>query len=210
MTFLFDFDGTLADSMPTWGAKMLNILYSLGIQPAEGLVSHLATLGDIGTAKYFQEELGVTLEFDQMFQMMDDFALPRYRDEIPLKEGVEDYLRRKHAQGVSLNVLTASPHKMLDPCLKRCDVWELFDNVWSCEDFGTVKSNPEIYLMAADRLGVKPEEIAFFDDNLTAIRTAKSAGLYTVGVHDDSGIPFLPQLQEACDLYIPTFKDLTF
>ena len=112
--------------------------------------------------------------------MMDEYALPRYRDEIPLKEGVEDYLRRMKAMGVRLNILTASPHKMLDPCLKRLGVWELFDKVWSCDDLGTVKSDPEIYRIAARELGVRTAEVAFFDDNLGAVRTAASAGMFTV------------------------------
>ena len=42
-TYLFDFDGTLVDSMPCWGEKMLNILRHEGITPKPGLVSHIAT-----------------------------------------------------------------------------------------------------------------------------------------------------------------------
>ncbi len=56
------------------------------------------------------------------------------------------------AQGYSLNVLTASPHRMLDACLKRNGIYNLFDNVWSCDDFSTTKSDVQIYHMAAERL----------------------------------------------------------
>lgn len=208
-TYLFDFDGTLVDSMPCWGEKMLNILRHESIAPKAGLVSHIATLGDKGTAKYFREELGVTLSEEEMFSMMDEYALPRYRDEIPLKEGVEDYLLRMKSMGVSLNILTASPHKMLDPCLKRLGVWDLFGKVWSCDDLGTVKSDPEIYRIAARELGVQTADVAFFDDNLGAVCTAASAGMFTVGVYDASGEPLLSRLQKAADVYIPTFAGLS-
>ena len=204
-TCLFDFDGTLVDSMPAWGEKMLNILRHEGIRPPEGLISHIATLGDKGTAKYFREALGVTLSDEEMFSMMDDYALPRYRDEIPLKNGVENYLRRLKTLGVSLNVLTASPHKMLDPCLKRLGIWALFDHVWTCEDLGTVKSDPEIYRIAAERLSVSVADVAFFDDNLNAVSTAKEAGMFTVGVYDASGEPYLSRLRETADMYFDTF-----
>lgn len=205
---LYDFDGTLVDSMPCWGEKMLNILRREGIEPEPGLVSRIATLGDRGTAKYFREVLGVTLSEEEMFAMMDDYALPRYRDEIPLKEGVDAYLRRMKALGCSLNILTASPHKMLDPCLQRLGIRALFDHVWSCDDLGTVKSDPEIYRIAARHLSARPEEIAFFDDNLGAVRTAASAGLFTAGVRDDSGAPLLPLLRETADLFVETFAGL--
>ena len=47
-------------------------------------------------------------------------------------------------------------------CLKRLSLYDLFDNVWSCEDFGTTKSDPEIYRMAAERIGTVAR--GFFDD----------------------------------------------
>lgn len=206
--YLFDFDGTLVDSMPSWGEKMLNILRSEGIAPPPGLISHIATLGDKGTAKYFREALGVTLSEAEMFSMMDAYALPRYRDEIPLKAGVEDYLRSMKAQGIRLNILTASPHKMLDPCLKRLGIWALFDHVWSCDDLGTVKSDPEIYRIAAGKLSAKVEDVAFFDDNLNAISTAKEAGMFTVGIYDASGEPLLPALRDTADVFFPTFAGM--
>ena len=80
-------------------------------------------------------------------------------------------------QGASLNVLTASPHITLDACAKRVGLWELFDNIWSCDDFGTTKADPEIYKMAAERIGLPVEDIIFLDDNLGADKTAKSAGM---------------------------------
>ena len=205
-TYLFDFDGTLVDSMPCWGGKMLNILHREGICPPAGLVSHIATLGDKVTAKYFRETLGVTLAEEEMFHMMDEYALPRYREEIPLKAGVEDYLLRMKGLGVRLSILTASPHKMLDPCLKRLGVRDLFDNVWTCEDLGTVKSDPEIYRIAAGRLSVSVSDVAFFDDNLNAVSTAKDAGMFTVGVYDASGEPLLQRLRQTADVYFDTFS----
>ena len=126
-----------------------------------------------------------------------------------LKDGVFDFLNGAKALGYSLNVLTASPHRMLDICLKRNGVFDLFDNIWSCEDFGTTKSDTGIYLSAADKLGTKVSEIAFFDDNLHAVTTAKSAGAYTVGVYDDSGKAFTEELKAVAHRYLFTFEGNT-
>lgn len=206
--YLFDFDGTLVDSMPCWSAKMINILEKNGIAYPEDIIRQITPLGDLGTARYFQEVLGVQLSIEEMIEQMDAYALPKYRDEIGLKESVAEYLHQLKAENCSLNVLTASPHKMLDVCLKRVGIYDLFDNVWSCDDFGTTKSDPQIYIEAARKIGVDVSDIVFFDDNINAVKTAAKAGLATVGVYDKTGEDFTDQLKDAADGYICSFAEL--
>ena len=137
--------------------------------------------------------------------MMDAYALPRYRDEIPLKAGVRAFLSSRSEEKC---ILTASPHKMLDPCLKRNGIWGEFSHIWTCEDLGCVKSDPEIYRKVARILGVEPSEIVFFDDNLTAIQTAKEAGLRTVAVYEETGAVFLDALCAAADETVFSWEEL--
>lgn len=203
--YLFDFDGTLVDSMPYWSRKMINILEESKVAYPENIIEIITPLGDIGTAKYFRDVLGVGLSTEEMLAKMDEYAYPKYRDEIVLKEGVWEYLTKLKRNNSSLNVLTASPHRMLDPCLKRNGVFEMFDNVWSCDDFKTTKSDPEIYRAAARKIGAEVSDMVFFDDNIGAIKTAARAGLCTVGVYDDSGKAFADELRETADLYIESF-----
>lgn len=206
--YIFDFDGTLVDSMPFWAQKMLAILDEEGVTYPDNIISIFTPLGDAGTAKYMREKLGVTLSEEEIFRRMDENAVPKYRDEIPFKEGVYDYLKFLKAEGVSLNVLTASPHHMLDVCLQRLGVFDWFDHLFSCDDFGTTKADPAIYHMALERIGATIEDAVFFDDNIGAVKTAKAAGLYTVGVADDSGADFREALIETADAFIPTFKGM--
>ena len=203
--YIFDFDGTLVDSMPYWSEKMLNILRVTSTPIPCDIIKIITPLGDKGTAKYFSETLGVNLTEEEMFALMDEYALPKYRDEIPLKDGVYEYLKKCKEKGISLNVLTASPHKMLDPCLKRLGVYGLFDFVFSCDDFNTTKSNPDIYLKTCERIGVNVANSVFFDDNLLACKTGKQAGLKVVGVYDKTGADFEEDLKKIADGYVRTF-----
>lgn len=207
-TYIFDFDGTLVDSMPYWSEKMLNILRKTNTPYPADVIKRITPLGDIGTAKYFRDELGVPLTFDEMYAMMDEYALPKYRDIIPLKDGVRDYLTLLKKNGCTIHVLTASPHKMVDPCLKRLGVFDWFGNVWSCDDFGTTKSDPTIYTEAVRRIGTSVSDGVFFDDNIGAVRTAAQAGLYTVGVYDATGEDFADELKQTADRYIVSFAEL--
>ncbi len=205
---LFDFDGTLVNSMPAWSKKMINILEKTNTPYPPDLIKKIAPLGDVGTAKYFREELGVKLSEAEMFSLMDEYALPEYRDNIHAKTGVAEFLHYAKAKGCSLNVLTASPHKMLDVCLQRLGFFTLFDNVWSSDDFGTTKSDVKIYKAVAEKLGTETKNIVFFDDNVTAIKTAATAGLATVGVYDSTGEDFYEEMIKAANRYIHSFDEL--
>ncbi len=207
-TYIFDFDGTLVDSMPSWAEKVLNILRECGVEYPADIINTVTPLGDRGTAEYMRDVLGVPLSLEEIFRQMDEYALPKYRDEIVLKEGVREYLARLRRAGCTLHVLTASPHKMVDPCLKRLGIFDWFDNVWSTDDFGMVKSDTRIYLAAADRIGADVSDAAFFDDNLMAIRTARAAGMYAVGVYDASSDALVEEIRAAADLYVRSMSEL--
>lgn len=205
---LFDFDGTLVDSMPVFSENMLRFLKEEKVDYPADIIKIITPLGYSGTAAYFREHLGVVRSVEEIIDRCIFMSIPKYRDEIPLKESVSEYLHLLKQHGESLNVLTASPHSVLDVCLQRNGIYALFDNVWSCEDFGTTKSDPQIYLDAAERIAVSPQEVAFYDDNINAVRTAKQARLYTVGVWDESGREFAEPFRALADRYICSFSEL--
>ena len=207
-TAIFDMDGTLVDSMPYWAQTMLKILEEVHVQYPPNIINIITPLGDIGTAQYFKNVLKVPLSVDEILSKMDLYVLPKYQNEIQLKDGVKEYLLWLKENQCSLNVLTASPHKRVDPCLERNGVLDLFDHVFSCDDFGMTKSNPQIYIAAVNRIGSKASETLFFDDNLTAVKTAKQAGLRTVGVYDDSSKDDRDRFKEAADLYVESLDML--
>ena len=206
-TYLFDFDGTLVDSMPTFVSMMLRILDENHIQYGDDIVKIITPLGYAGTADYFIQ-LGMPLSKEEIMALMHKYALDAYVNEIPAKSNVVAALKEMKARGDSLNVLTASPHPMLDPCLKRLGIYDLFDYVWSCDDFNTTKSNPEIYKLAAEKIGKPVDEIMFLDDNYNADKTAKSAGMLVCGVYDDSSKDYVEEMKAVTDYYIFNFSEL--
>ena len=206
-TYLFDFDGTLVDSMPTYAAMMLGILAENNVPHEKDIIKIITPLGYIKTAERFHH-MGLALPAQEILAIMNERAVKAYTYDVPAKEHVIQALRRLKARGDDLNVLTASPHAMLDPCLKRLGIYDLFTHVWSCDDFGTTKADPQIYHMAAARMGRPVEEIWFLDDNLGADTTAKSAGMRVCGVYDDSSAEYVREMKEVCDAYIEDFSQI--
>ena len=206
-TYLFDFDGTLVDSMPTFASTMIRILDENNIAYGDDIVKIITPLGYKGTAEYFIK-LGLDAPIDEILAKMMAYSIYEYENTIGAKKNVVETLKILKENGASLNVLTASPHVMLDPCLERLGVYDLFDNVWSCDDFKTSKADPEIYKMAAERMGKPVSEVLFLDDNYNANKVAKSAGIATCGVYDDSSKEYVDEIKGVADYYIYDFSEL--
>ena len=206
--YLFDFDGTLVDSMPTFVSAMLRILDENGVSYGDDLVKIITPLGLNGTAEYYLNNLGLQMTKEKLIGLMKAYMLDAYFYTIPAKSNVISVLKELKSRGASLNVLTASPHITLDACLKRLGMWELFDNIWSCDDFHTTKADPNIYILAAQKLGFPVEEVLFLDDNLDADKTAKKAGMAVCGVYDASSRDYTDQIRAVADYYIFDFNEL--
>ena len=206
--YLFDFDGTLVDSMPTFVSAMLRILDENEVPYDDSIIKIITPLGLNGTAEYYIDKLGVKMSKEQLMSVMKEYMLDAYFHTIPEKPNVISVLKELRQRGASLNVLTASPHITLDACLKRLNMWDLFDNIWSCDDFDTTKADPNIYARAAKKMNTTVENVLFLDDNLNADLTAKSAGMQVCGVYDESSKDYVEQMKATTDFYIYDFKEL--
>ena len=207
-TYLFDFDGTLVDSMPAFISGVLKELDKNNCKYGDDLIKIITPLGFAGTADYFIKTFGLNVGVEELVQIFKDNMKDEYFYKIPAKNNVIKVLKELKENGASLNVLTASPHVTLDACLKRLEIFDLFDNVWSCDDFETTKANPEIYKMVAKKLDKPVEKVLFLDDNINADLTAKTAGMKVCGVYDKSSDDFVEDMKKACDFYIFDFDEL--
>ena len=206
--YLFDFDGTLVDSMPSFISVMLRILDENGIKYGDDIIKIITPLGYLGTAKYFIEKLGLKMREEDILKIMNEYAYDEYAYKIPAKENVIETILRLKEQGADLNILTASPHSVLDVCLKRLGIFDIFTNVWSCDDFATTKADKEIYRMASEKIGKPIDEILFLDDNYNADKTAALAGMKVCGVYDKSSEEYTDEIKSVSDYYIKDFCEL--
>lgn len=206
-TFIFDFDGTLVDSMPVFVGAIYNILDKYKVPYTEEIVKILTPLGGQAGAEYMRK-MGVPITTEQVLELMFEYMVKEYEHNVLAKEGVIETLKQMKERGYSLNVLTASPHLTLDPCLKRLKIFDIFDNVWSCDDFNTTKANPEIYAQASKLLKKSVEQVIFVDDNFNACATAKKAGMKVYGIFDKSSQDYVEEIKSVADGYAYKFSEL--
>lgn len=202
---IFDMDGTLIDSMGFWGDLASEYLHSKGIRqiPAD-ILERIQPMTMSESAALFRAEFGLTGDPEaQMNAMMQK----HYQQDIPLKSGVREYLQKLQGKGVRMCVASATAEHLMDACLTRLGVRNCFEFLLSCEAVGAGKHRPLIYQESARRFCAAPKDIAVFEDAPYAVRTAKNAGFYVVGVYDGSAAKSWRTIEKLSDEIIFNWEE---
>lgn len=205
---VFDLDDTLVDSWSRFDGAMLPVLDEEGIAyDREEMIAKMHPQGVPPTAALFCE-MGVPGTVEEVTRRLEVGMYREYAERIRLMPGAEAYLRRLRERGVRLFVLTASPHSITDPCLRNNGVWDLFEQVWTVEDYGMGKSNPDLFVRVVGDIGLPADEILYYDDNPVAVVNAVASGMQVCGVL----CPHTPQnaakILEVAEKYIASFEEL--
>lgn len=108
-----------------------------------------------------------------------------YSTTVEAKPGALDYLRDLKDSGVKLGVATSLPPRLREPALRHVGMFDLFNDIVSVDDANDVgKDQPDVYLLAAKRLGAAPADCTVFEDLLVGMKSAKSVGMKVWAMHD--------------------------
>ncbi len=205
---IFDMDGTLVDSMVYWKALAEEYLQKKGItELSPDLMERIKPMTISESAAYFIREFGFAETPESAAEEINNMMNRHYREDIPLKDGVQEYLRALQGRGIRMCVASATAKALMEACLSRLEVLDCFDFLLSCEEVGAGKQEPTVYFACADRWNAKPAEIAVYEDALYAAQTAKNAGFYTVGIWDASAEESWNRLTELCDEHIMDWRN---
>lgn len=205
--YVFDFDGTLVDSVANYTRATLRIFEENGISYPPDIMTILTPLSFSQTAEYFVQA-GAKGTCEELAARLGQSLMDEYAHHIYTKPFVREALQKIKGEGNRLFILSASPHVAIEACMANNGLTDLFEQVFSCDDFGLPKGNVNIYLQLADRLGCKPRDIRFFDDNLLALKAAEQAGFCIRGVFDDHSDYTHAQMAAVSPDYISSFEEL--
>ena len=204
---IFDVDGTLLDSMFIWDTIGETYLRSIGYQPKENLNETFKNMSLHQAARYYQTEYGVTQSIDEIMDGVNAMLERYYRFEVPLKPGAAELLERLRQDGVKLCIATATDRHLVEAALDRCGVLSCFGEIFTCNEVGHGKDEPDIFEAALRFLGTRREETLVVDDALYAVRTAKEAGFPVAAVYD-SHEKAQDQIRMLADVYLEELTQL--
>ena len=203
---IFDFDGTLLDSMFIWDTIGEEYLRSLGNEPHEDLKETFMTLTLEEAAEYYREHYGVTLSVKEIVDGVNSMVEQTYRTKVTLKPGIAEYLAWLKENGVRMCVATVTDRYLVEETLERLGVRHYFSEIFTCAEVGFGKDKPIIYQKALAHLETEKRDTYVFEDMLFALNTAKTDGFPTVGVYDRHEV-HQDELKGLADYYIFDFTD---
>jgi HAD superfamily hydrolase (TIGR01509 family) len=129
-----------------------------------------------GTAKFSKEEIDAISERKER----------RYREEflpeLKLLNGLQKFLDNAKSKGIALAIGTAAPKLNVDFVIDNLNLGSYFPVIVEAADVRESKPHPEVFLKAASRLGVLPEQCVVFEDAPKGIEAAARAGMKAVAV----------------------------
>lgn len=187
--YIFDMDGTLLDSMPSWIHLGRNYLLRQHITPPKNLEQTIEAMTLQESAAYFQT-LGLDKKTDDIVKEVMEYLHDEYRLSIPAKPGMLSLLQDLSQETDSTRcVLTTSEKDCAIPALERNHMMPYFADVFTSQELGLSKRSPQIYQTVCQHYHISPSETVVFEDALYAIQSAKEAGCYVYAVPDDSSVP---------------------
>jgi HAD superfamily hydrolase (TIGR01509 family) len=205
---IFDLDGTLIDSMWVWGKIDEDYFRVRNMDLPEDLKGQIEHLSFDDTAVYFKSNFNIPDTVDEIKKEWLDSAHMEYISNVKLKPGVVEFLSLLKTLNIKIGLATSNTKILLEAGLQANGIYDYFDSITLTDEVSRGKNFPDVYLLAAQRLGVKPEECIVFEDILPAVKGAKAAGMKVVGVYDDFSKHQREDIINLADRYIIEYHEL--
>ena len=203
---IFDLDGTLIDSMWMWYKIDEEFLGQFGLPVPDDLQKSIEGMSTTETAEYFQRRFPeITYSIEEMKQIWNDMAYDKYAHEVTLKPGVLKFLKELKKHNIKTGIATSNFKELAEVALKNLGIREYFDSIRTSCEVEKGKPAPDIYLLVAKDLGVKPEQCMVFEDVPAGIMAGKSAGMMTFAVADAFSEHMLAEKKELADHFIEDY-----
>lgn len=205
---IFDLDGTLIDSMWLWSKIDAEYLKKHNLQVPEDLKENLNHLCFKDCAKYFKTRFNLPYTPEEIESHWIQMALQEYSTNISLKPGAKKFLQFLKNNNIKIALATSNRRDLANASLKLNDIANYFDCITTTDEVPRGKNFPDVYLLAANRLGVNPENCIVFEDILLAVKGAHSAGMKVIAVYDEFSKNEEKEITTIASKYIHNYDEL--
>lgn len=183
---IFDFDGTLIDSLHVWDDIDNESFAKRGISVPEDFARVTATMTPKQVADYVIERFGFEDSPEDLMQEWSAMAFDAYANRLHLRKGAKSYIENLDSKGINLVLVTTLSKSLCEPSLKRTGIFKYFNTMFFGEDLDSVgKNSPKFYIDLAREIGVNPVDCVVFEDSFKALYSAQQAGMRTCAILDD-------------------------
>lgn len=182
---VFDMDGLMFDSERIVYETWQYMLDGLGLDYGFDIYKNTIGLRADKTERYYKSLYGDDFDYAALKARSRQIFYNRVESEgVPIKKGLLDILEYLKSHCFKISLATSTSSQTALKLLKMAEVYEYFDAFVCGDDVKNGKPHPEVFLTAAQRLGLAPESCVAFEDSINGIKSANAARMKTVMVPD--------------------------
>lgn len=180
---IFDWDGTLGDTRNAIVESFQQVLKKTGCNVKNSTIEKWVGIGTKNTFEKILQECNIKINNSTI----DKLSVEKINIQLKLTNLVSifkgtiellDELKGK----LKIGLATMSSRKVVDKLLFEKKIKEYFDVVFSADDIHNPKPNPEIFLLTASSLKIKPQDCIVIEDSIFGVRAAKAANMKCIAV----------------------------
>jgi len=204
---IFDMDGTLVDTEPfnTEIEKRQFRLNEISVSDEE----HQKYLGIASEVMWREiaERHNLQVPVEKLLEQNHIESLRYFSEinEIPIMPGLIDLLEKLQAKKYIMAVASSSTPEIIDLILNKTNLKKYFQVIVSAEQAGKSKPEPDVFLLAAEKLGIHPANCLVVEDSPNGIKAAQAAGMTCVAYEGPSADT---RLQKEADAVIQNYTQL--
>ena len=205
---IFDVDGTILDSMWVWKNMTANFMKSKNILITEAEIAGFKDMPLEESMLLIKSRFGFSETVDEVKEMFINFCFAEYMENVAPKDGILEYIKRLKQKGVKIAVATSGYREFCEAAMKKFGILEYIDAFAFSSEVGVNKRNPDVYFLAAERIGIMPQACMVFEDILAGILGAKAGGMMTTAIYDESSKEEWEEIKREAQRSILSWREL--
>lgn len=179
---IFDMDGVLVDSQPYHFKADIDTMAEYGVIKDQKFYESFAGTLTADRMRTLKEMFGLDVPVEEMTIKRENMILDIMgKEDIKPVSGIPEFLRSIKEKGLTTAVASSSDYKLINLILDRLKIAQYFDSVTSGSDVKRGKPSPDVFLLAAERIGIGPSECLVVEDSENGVKAAKAAGMKALG-----------------------------
>lgn len=205
-TVIFDMDGTLIDTERVSQSSWRRAASDLGITLASEILHAFVGCSIPNAKEIINAEFGDPDLTERLFEHQAGIFMEAMERDLELKPGAAEAIAAAKERGLGVALATSSGREYSTNNMTRFGLMDSFDVTVFKEDIENHKPAPDVYLVAAERLGVDPAQCIAVEDSFNGVRAGAAAGMHVVMVPDYNEPT--DEIRELCAEVLPSLTEL--
>lgn len=205
---IFDLDGTLIDSMWAWDKIDEIYLGQFGVKADEFSEEEVEGMSFTETAQYMKTRFNIEDDVEKIKKDINQIAFEFYKSQVPLKEGVREFLDYLDGQGIKMGIATSNSYELINVILEVHHIKNKFGAICTSCEVEKGKPYPYVYEKVAKDLGVEPKRCLTFEDVPNGVLAAKRAGMTSCAIRDRQDEEMEERLRQEAHYFVEDYREI--